>query len=180
MLSSSSCSISFGTQRCQANMKQLAFSSCSISSRAQRYQANTEHLAFLLVQFPFIYKGIRQTPCSSSCSISFRTPQRYQANTMLFFLFNFLWEIYNIKQICVPLLVAVEEQLLWWIKSQQQLKSSVHSFQSSMFSLVLTDIWWLAADTEIFLHGNPIFKHLHLRYASPSCITFLLKRNYWL
>ncbi len=159
MLSSSSCSISFGTQRCQAN---------------------TEHLAFLLVQFPFIHKGIKQTPCSSSCSISFRTPRRYQANTMLFFLFNFLWEIYNIKQICVPLLVAVEGQLLWWIKSQQQLKSSFHSFQSSIFSSVLTDIWWLAADTEIFLHGNPIFKHLHLRYASPSCITFLLKRNYWL
>jgi hypothetical protein len=76
-------------------------------------------------------------------------------------------------------LVAVEGQLLWWIKSQQQLKSSVHSFRSSMFSSVLIDIWWLAADTEIFLHGNPIFKHLHLRYASPSCITFLLNVLPW-
>jgi hypothetical protein len=33
--------------------------------------------------------GRHETACFSSCSISFYT-QRYQANTLLFFLFNFL------------------------------------------------------------------------------------------
>lgn len=89
MLSSSSCSISFGTQRCQANMKQPCFfflfnflsctkvsgkhwtpcfSSCSISF----YTVSSKHLALILVQFPFTHhKGIRQIPCSSFCSTSF-------------------------------------------------------------------------------------------------------------